>query len=568
MGISFRTRSLALVAASVLLFACGEASETELLDSGLDSGLAEPICGDGLLEGDEECDDGNAIDGDGCSSGCLLEAKGCEDDDGCEDGERCQGGLCAQAECERDEDCGGIDECSDEIFCDTERAECVRVPARADGERCEHPSGAISSCLVGECLPLSCEEDADCDNGVACDGIERCEAGSCFAGSAAADGTPCEGGGRCVEASCLPAECANDEGCESANECREDDVCDLMTLQCVRGAALVGEACDGGLCDPSGECAAPGCGNGVLEAGEHCDDWNVLNGDGCSSRCRLETALRAQQLELVDPHFHSYSHLSGSLREAVGTCQDFTNDERLLTMPLGMTPVTIPAVNDLLGGALFPGEGGAIPLSVLIVVDSIGEPGAEHPFSVHGASCERVDGGCTGPELLTDTSYEDGRCFDLTPGTASEVWAADLNAPSERCFRSADAPVSLHFAGLELSLESAVFAGEWQGTPAYIERGVLRGFLKESVADQLNLLDALEVANVSGVLSLSTFLPGGKASVVDALVGPLRLAVTFGSCLIDHEGAPHFGKDTHEGEPGWWFHLNYEAAPLLDLDAG
>jgi cysteine-rich repeat protein len=32
------------------------------------------------------------------------------------------------------------------------------------------------------------------------------------------------------------------------------------------------------------------CGNGVVEAGEECDDGNTANGDGCSSTCQLETA--------------------------------------------------------------------------------------------------------------------------------------------------------------------------------------------------------------------------------------------------------------------------------------
>lgn len=30
------------------------------------------------------------------------------------------------------------------------------------------------------------------------------------------------------------------------------------------------------------------CGNGLLEAGEQCDDGNIFNGDGCSSGCRIE----------------------------------------------------------------------------------------------------------------------------------------------------------------------------------------------------------------------------------------------------------------------------------------
>jgi len=37
---------------------------------------AEPVCGDGMLDGDEQCDDGNTTDGDGCSSTCTTECDG------------------------------------------------------------------------------------------------------------------------------------------------------------------------------------------------------------------------------------------------------------------------------------------------------------------------------------------------------------------------------------------------------------------------------------------------------------------------------------------------------------
>ena len=40
---------------------------------GTDSGL-ESICGNGIVEPGEQCDDGNLNDGDGCSSLCLIEA--------------------------------------------------------------------------------------------------------------------------------------------------------------------------------------------------------------------------------------------------------------------------------------------------------------------------------------------------------------------------------------------------------------------------------------------------------------------------------------------------------------
>jgi cysteine-rich repeat protein len=33
-----------------------------------------PICGDGNVEGTEQCDDGNVLNGDGCSFSCQVEA--------------------------------------------------------------------------------------------------------------------------------------------------------------------------------------------------------------------------------------------------------------------------------------------------------------------------------------------------------------------------------------------------------------------------------------------------------------------------------------------------------------
>ncbi len=41
--------------------------------SELDFGNAETICGDGLVEAGEECDDGNLVNYDGCDSGCQIE---------------------------------------------------------------------------------------------------------------------------------------------------------------------------------------------------------------------------------------------------------------------------------------------------------------------------------------------------------------------------------------------------------------------------------------------------------------------------------------------------------------
>ena len=50
-------------------------------------------CGDGLLQGLEECDDGNLDEGDGCSSLCELGAAECVD---CEGDRDCEGGHCVE----------------------------------------------------------------------------------------------------------------------------------------------------------------------------------------------------------------------------------------------------------------------------------------------------------------------------------------------------------------------------------------------------------------------------------------------------------------------------------------
>ena len=55
------------------------------------------ICGDGILEPGEECDDGNTISGDCCAADCTLEPKGSPCDDGliCTTDDQCDGfGIC------------------------------------------------------------------------------------------------------------------------------------------------------------------------------------------------------------------------------------------------------------------------------------------------------------------------------------------------------------------------------------------------------------------------------------------------------------------------------------------
>src|SRR5262249_7975789 len=53
-------------------------------------------CGDGTLDAGEQCDDGNAIDGDGCSADCRLECRAAAD---CDDADPCTRDTCGHGAC-------------------------------------------------------------------------------------------------------------------------------------------------------------------------------------------------------------------------------------------------------------------------------------------------------------------------------------------------------------------------------------------------------------------------------------------------------------------------------------
>jgi cysteine-rich repeat protein len=69
-------------------------------------GKGSAICGNGSLEAGEQCDDGNTINGDGCSDTCQIEAATCgngflEAGEQCEDGNTINGDGCSST-CQRE----------------------------------------------------------------------------------------------------------------------------------------------------------------------------------------------------------------------------------------------------------------------------------------------------------------------------------------------------------------------------------------------------------------------------------------------------------------------------------
>jgi len=115
--------------------------------------------------------------------------------------------------------------------------------------------------LAIDCADFDCDA-MSCDDGLFCNGVNTCQAGTCVA-----SGDPCpgpDGDNNCQE-SC-------DEG---GSTCTANDP-DLSVC------GISGEVCETGVC------IACICGDGILACAEECDDGNTDDGDGCSAVCLLE----------------------------------------------------------------------------------------------------------------------------------------------------------------------------------------------------------------------------------------------------------------------------------------
>ena len=122
------------------------------LASCLDPKVAD--CGDGVLDPGEECDDGDADDGDCCSTACLLLSATSA---GCEDGNFCtEDYACADSSCYYQP-----------VICE-------------DGNGCtyEYCDDTVDSCLTVD------RDGAECDDGFYCTVDDECQGGACGGGTA------------------------------------------------------------------------------------------------------------------------------------------------------------------------------------------------------------------------------------------------------------------------------------------------------------------------------------------------------------------------------------------------
>ncbi len=157
-----------------------------------------------------------------------------------------------------------------------------------------------------------CTVDADCDNGLFCDGAETCntETGSCSAGTA----PDCDDGVSCTIDACSEAidscrHAPNDAACGDGLFCNGTETCD-SSLGCQEGAdpcdgsacdettdacleCLVDADCDDGLfCYGSETCDGGACRAGSAPCpGQACDESNgeCTAGDGCTHHADFES---------------------------------------------------------------------------------------------------------------------------------------------------------------------------------------------------------------------------------------------------------------------------------------
>jgi cysteine-rich repeat protein len=204
------------------------------------TGLQEPTtgvvggCGDGVRDGDEQCDDGAANGvGQACKADCTANV------------------------------CGDHD--------------------RGPDEACDE--GSQNGTVVSECT-------AACAINVCGDGVrglgELCDAGAMNGPNGACTA-------ECQPNVCGDGNVGPDESCDDAND-DDDDGCTQACgpPTCGDGLVSAGEACDDGnhantdLCTVA--CAVASCGDGWFQesAGEQCDDGPMNSDDGdCSATCEL-----------------------------------------------------------------------------------------------------------------------------------------------------------------------------------------------------------------------------------------------------------------------------------------
>ncbi|MEE3328952.1 MAG: S8 family serine peptidase [Myxococcota bacterium] len=234
-----------------------------------------PVCGDGELSGTEECDDGNAVSGDCCSSSCTFEAatSPCDDGDSCTVDEVCDGaGQCGSGSavvCDDGLFCNGAEICDAALGCQVGTPPLLDDGVSCTQDACDEVADAV----------LHTPDAASCDNGLYCDGAEVCDAVlDCQVGTPPLldDGVSCTQDA-CDEVADAVLHTPDATSCDNGLYCDGAEVCDAV-LGCQSGDPLIaddGIACTVDTCDEGA--------GGALHTPDdvYCDDGDPCTADLC-----------------------------------------------------------------------------------------------------------------------------------------------------------------------------------------------------------------------------------------------------------------------------------------------
>lgn len=285
--------------------------------------LPTAVCGNGAIEIGEQCDDGNTSNNDGCSSACQTEIVlppvcgngvvelGEQCDAGVNNGSACSaiyGQTCTYclANCQGQVVTGPF--CGDSIKQDQEQCD--------DGNVVNN-DGCSSVCSV-EPIPGNCGNSVvdvgeTCDEGVA-------NGSSCSAGYGESCGycsLACHNifisGGRCGDGIL-----SGPEQCDDGNTNGEDGCTNFCTVNFTLPPPVI-------------------CGNGIVEMFEQCDDGNGQNGDGCSSACQSEFTPPPPVLPPENPIIETIEEITGlPVPEKVEDIKNYL-EEKTITVTRAVT---------------------------------------------------------------------------------------------------------------------------------------------------------------------------------------------------------------------------------------
>ena len=260
-------------------------------------------CGDGIVATGEQCDDGNLDNGDGCSIKCKIETGyTCDNSSG---KSVCNDGFCGDGIVQKGEECDNGD--------DATKVGCTN---------CVIDIGYKCLAVGGDCVSDVCGTGQLTSEGY--NSYKKCDDGDDEDHDGCSKDCQIEEGYHCIQNAAGISECSHgncgDGALDVGEECDDGNkhAGDGCSPECTREAMI---ECEDGVCKPI-------CGDGITlwddaygEYKEECDDGNLISGDGCSADCKVEAGFDCTDysndypptvtLRAIYHDFRAYTNLSG-----------------------------------------------------------------------------------------------------------------------------------------------------------------------------------------------------------------------------------------------------------------